>query len=369
MSGHGEAGLKPAHFTPNQPLEYAEELHKTALAIGQAGKGLLAADESTGSAKKRLEAVGKENNEDNRREWRDLFFTAPQDFEKSISGIILFEETLMKHSSQLEGKYKGKSFVDIIKSRGIIPGIKVDKGTVALPRTDPEETTTQGLDGLLDRCKQYYERGARFTKWRATYTITATTPSMLAIEDNAETLARYAAISQQAGLVPIVEPEVLMAGDFPIERSIEAHLAAYSALFAKLTLHKVDLAGLVLKASMVVPGDKFEGGKASPEQVGEVTVHVLSKTVPPLVPSIVFLSGGFGDSDSIAYLNAVNKQKQKNPNAAPWALTFSFGRALQGVAMKTWANGDIKGAQEKWAQRAEWCGQASEGKYQGDCPS
>jgi fructose-bisphosphate aldolase class I len=191
---------------------------------------------------------------------------------------------------------------------------------------------------------------------------------MLAIEDNAETLARYAAISQQAGLVPIVEPEVLMAGDFPIERSIEAHLAAYSALFAKFTLHKVDLAGLVLKASMVVPGDKFEGGKASPEQVGEATVHVLSKTVPPLVPSIVFLSGGFGDSDSIAYLNAINKQKQKNPNAAPWALTFSFGRALQGLAMKTWANGDIKGAQEKWAQRAEWCGQASEGKYQGDCP-
>ena len=160
-----------------------------------------------------------------------------------------------------------------------------------------------------------------------------------------------------------------MSGEFPIERSIEAHLAAYSALFAKLTLHKVDLAGLVLKASMVVPGDKYSGGKASPEQVAEATVHVLSKTVPPLVSTVCFLSGGFGDSDSIAYLNAINKQKQKNPNAAPWTLTFSFGRALQGVAMKAWADGDIKGAQEKWAERAGWCGQASESKYKGECPS
>lgn len=185
------------------------------------------------------------------------------------AGIITFEETLMKHESQLaDSKYKGQSFVEIIKSRGMVPGIKVDKGTVVLPRTSPEETTTQGLDGLLERCQQYYERGARFSKWRCTYTITDTTPSQLAIEDNAEVLARYAAISQQAGLVPIVEPEVLNTGTFTIERSIEAHLAAYSALFAKLALHRVDFAGLVLKASMVQPG--MEGGKkASPEQVAE----------------------------------------------------------------------------------------------------
>ncbi|KIW52414.1 hypothetical protein PV05_08052 [Exophiala xenobiotica] len=370
MSGRNSAPLRPQTFSPPQPLEHAEEMHKTALAIGADGKGLLAADESTGSIKKRLEKVGKDNTEDNRREWRDVMFTAEGDFESHISGIIMFEETLMKHDSRLESsKYKGKPFVDIIKSRGIIPGIKVDKGTVALPRTDPEETTTQGLDGLLDRCKTYYDRGARFSKWRSTYIVSATTPSSLAIMDNAEVLARYAAISQQAGLVPIVEPEVLMTHHQSIERSIEAHIAAYSALFERLALHKVDLASLVLKASMVTPGDKYAGGKADPEQVGEATVHVLAKTVPPLVPTIVFLSGGFSDADSIAYLNAINQQKQKNPRRAPWALTFSFGRALQGVAMEAWAKGDIKDSQSKWCDRAKWCGQAAQGKYKGECPS
>lgn len=361
-------GLTPNHFTPTQPLEHAEELHATALKIGEAGKGLLAADESTGSIKKRLSAVGKENTEDNRREWRDVMFTAPGKFEDHISGVITFEETLMNHDSQLEGsKYKGKSFVEVLQSRGIVPGIKVDKGTVALPRTSPEETTTQGLDGLLDRSKQYYERGARFSKWRCTYTISSTTPSQLAITDNAEVLARYAAISQQAGLVPIIEPELLMTHDQPLERSIEAHLAAYSALFERCALHKVDFAGLVLKASMVTPGEKHS--KGSPEAVAEATVHVLSKTVPPLVPTIVFLSGGFSDQTSIEYLNAINKKKQSNVSAAPWALTFSFGRALQGVAMQAWADGKLEDAQTKWVDRAKWSGAAAEGKYGGECPS
>lgn len=177
MASNGTSQLKPQTFTPPQPLEHAEELHKTALAMGAAGKGLLAADESTGSIKKRLEKVGKENTEDNRREWRDVMFTASGDFEKHISGIITFEETLMEHNATIASKYKGKSFVDVINARGIIPGIKVDKGTVALPRTSPEETTTQGLDGLLDRCKKYYERGARFSKWRCTYIVSPTTPS------------------------------------------------------------------------------------------------------------------------------------------------------------------------------------------------
>lgn len=350
-----------------QPLEHAEELHATAIKLGEAGKGLLAADESTGSIKKRLADVGKENTEDNRREWRDLLFTAAGPYEQHISGVITFEETLMQHNATLDSKYKGKSLVEVLQSRGVVAGIKVDKGTIALPRTSPEETTTQGLDGLLERSKQYYERGARFSKWRSTYTVSPTTPSALAIQDNAEVLARYAAISQQAGLVPIVEPEVLMTHDQPIERALEAHIAAYSAIFEKLALHRVDFAGLVLKASFVVPGQKHS--KASPEEVAEATVHLLGKTVPPLVPTIVFLSGGFSDADSIQYLNAINKRKQQTPNAAPWALTFSFGRALQGVAMKAWSEGDVKGAQEKWVDRAKWSGEAAVGKYAGGCPS
>lgn len=260
---------------PPGPLQHAKELHETAIKMGEAGKGLLAADESTGSIKKRLAAVNKENTEDNRREWRDMLFTASGPIEDSISGIIMFEETLMKHDAQLDSKYKGKSFVEIIKSRGIIPGIKVDKGVVALPRTDPEETTTQGLDGLLDRCKEFYERGARFSKWRCTYEVSPTTPSPLAIMDNAEVLARYAAISQQAGLVPIIEPEVLMTHNQPIERALDAHIAAYSAIFERCALHKVDFAGLVLKASMVSPGKEHSKGK--PEDVAKATVHLLSK--------------------------------------------------------------------------------------------
>lgn len=186
--------------------------------------------------------------------------------------------------------------------------------------------------------------------------------------DNAEVLARYAAISQQAGLVPIVEPEVLMTHDQPVERSIEAHIAVYSAISERLALHKVDFAGLVLKASMVVPGQEYQK-KASANQVAEATVHVLSKTVPPLVPTIVFLSGGLSDADSIEFLNAINERKQLNPSAAPWALTFSFGRALQGVAMQAWADGDTEDSQKKWVDRAMWSGQASEGKYEGGCPS
>ena len=350
----------------SEPFEHAKELHETARKMGEKGKGLLAADESTGSIKKRFEKVGKENTEDNRREWRDLLFTADGAFEKHISGVITFEETLMQHDAKLDSKYKGQSFVDVIKSRGIIPGIKVDKGTVALPRTNPEETTTQGLDGLLDRCKEFYERGARFSKWRCSYTVSPTTPSELAIEDNAEVLARYAAISQQAGLVPIVEPEVLMTHDQSIERSLEAHIAAYSRLFEKLALHKVDFEGCVLKASMVVPGEQHSKGK--PEQVAEATVQCLAKTVPPLIPTIVFLSGGLSDKDSIEYLNAINKYKQKNPGQCPWTLTFSYGRALQGEAMQAWANGDSKDSQKKWVDRATWSGQAAEGKYDGGCP-
>jgi fructose-bisphosphate aldolase, class I len=352
---------------PPGPLEHAIELHATAVKLGEPGKGLLAADESTGSMKNRLENVGKENTEDNRREWRDVLFTAAAPIENYISGIITFEETLMKHNAELDSEYKGQSFVEVMKSRGIIPGIKVDKGVVNLPQTEPEETTTQGLDGLLDRCKQYYGRGARFSKWRCTYIVSPTTPSPLAIMDNAEVLARYAAISQQAGLVPIVEPEVLTAHDQSIQRSLEAHIAAYSAIFERLALHKVDFAGLILKASMVLPGDK-SGQKAAPEQVGEATLQCLSKTVPPLVPTVVFLSGGLTDAESIKNLDAINKLKNKNTRAAPWALTFSFGRALQGVAMQLWADNKREESQSQWVDRAKWSSEAAVGEYSGSCP-
>ncbi|OAG36496.1 hypothetical protein AYO21_09303 [Fonsecaea monophora] len=253
------------------------ELHTTALALGAEGKGLLAADESKGSIKKRLEKLKKENAEDNRREWRDVMFTAEGPFEKYISGKIICQH------------HQGTGDQTL--------GIKVDKGTVTLPRTVPEETTTEGLYGLLERCKQYYERGARFT-----------------------------------------------------------------AVFA------VDFAGLVLKASMVVPGD-MSGQKASPEQVAEAAVHVLSKTVPQPVPTIVFLSGGLSDSDSISFLNAINKRKQSNPPAALWALTFSFGRALQGVAMQAWADGKLKESQSMWVDQAKWSREAAAGKYESGCPS
>ncbi|KAK4496642.1 hypothetical protein PRZ48_012624 [Zasmidium cellare] len=356
-----------SHLEAPIKLEHEAELHETAKKLGAAGKGLLAADESRGSDKKRLEALGKEDSEDNRREWRDILFTAPQNIEEHISGVITFEDTLMKHSATLDSKYKGQPLVEVLKSRGIIPGVKVDKGTIALPRTSPEETSTQGLDGLLDRCKEFYARGARFTKWRATYTVSQTTPSALAIANNAEILARYAAVSQQAGLVPIVEPEVLMTHDQPIERSLEAHIAAYSAIFERLALHKVDFKGLILKASMVTPGK--DHSKGSPEAVAEATVHLLSKTVPPLVPTIVFLSGGFGDADSILYLDAINKKKREDVSAAPWALTFSYGRALQSKAMKAWSEGKVEEAQSAWADRAKWCGEAAVGKYQGGCPA
>jgi fructose-bisphosphate aldolase, class I len=360
-------GITNQVFEPPGPLEHAKELHATAVKLGEPGKGLLAADESTRSIKKRLEKVGKENTEDSRREWRDVLFTVGAPIENYISGVITFEETLMKHSAELDSRYKGQLFVDVLKSRGIIPGIKVDKGVVNLPQTDPEETTTEGLDGLLDRCKQYYERGARFSKWRCTYVVSPTTPSALAIMDNAEVLARYAAISQQAGVVPIVEPEVLMTHDQSIQRSLEAHIAAYSAIFERLALHKVDFAGLILKASMVLPGDK-SGQKATPEQVAEATLQCLSKIVPPLVPTIVFLSGGMSDTESIKNLDAINKLKNKNPKAAPWALTFSFGRALQGVAMQSWADNKREESQSQWVDRAKWSSEAAVGEYSGSCP-
>ncbi|TFK49422.1 fructose-bisphosphate aldolase class-I [Heliocybe sulcata] len=353
-------------FTPSPALKNADEMHSVAKALVADGKGLLAADESTGSIKKRLESVGKENNDDNRREWRDLMFTAEGPLEKYLGGVITFEETLMKHDAQLNTQFKGTPLRDVIKNRNIIPGIKTDQGTKPLPRTEPEETTTEGLDGLLARSQGYYQAGARFAKFRTTYIVTASTPSQLAIEDNANVQARYASISQAAGLVPIVEPEVLCNGDFTIERSAEAHIAAYTHLFRTLSLHKVDFAGMILKASMVVPGDK-SGKVNTPEEVAAATLHVLSKTVPPIVPGIVFLSGGLGEADALAYLNAINQLANKDRSVAPWKLSFSFGRALQGEAMKVWAkSGDIKKAQDTFMLRAKWCWEAAQGEYRGE---
>ncbi|KZT28101.1 fructose-bisphosphate aldolase class-I [Neolentinus lepideus HHB14362 ss-1] len=350
-------------FTPSPTLKNADTLHAVAKALVADCKGVLAADESTGSIKKRLESVGKENSDDNRREWRDLMFTAEGPWKNSA---ITFEETLMKHNAQLSTRFKGTPLRDVIKKRGIIPGIKTDKGTNPLPRTEPEETTTEGLDGLLERSQDYYNAGVRFAKFRTTYVVTASTPSQLAIENNAEIQARYASTSQAAGLVPIVEPEVLCNGDFTIERSAEAHIAAYTHLFRTLTLHKVDFSDMILKASMVVPGDK-SGKVATPEQVGAATLHMLSKTVPPLVPGIVSLSSGLSEKDALAYFNAINKLAKRDHSSASWKLSFSFGRALQGEAMKVWAEtGDVKKTQETFLLRAKWCWEAAQGEYKGE---
>ncbi|KAL8516854.1 hypothetical protein ACS0TY_015204 [Phlomoides rotata] len=333
--------------------KYADELIANAAYIGTPGKGILAADESTGTIGKRLASINVENVESSRRALRELLFTAPGAL-KCLSGIILFEETLYQKTAA------GKPFVDVMKEAGVLPGIKVDKGTVELAGTNGE-TTTQGLDGLAARCQKYYEAGARFAKWRSVLKIGQNEPSQLAINENANGLARYAIICQENGLVPIVEPEILVDGSHDIHKCADVTERVIAACYKALNDHHVLLEGTLLKPNMVTPGS--DSPKVAPEVVAEYTVRALQRTMPAAVPAVVFLSGGQSEEEATRNLNAMNKLKTKKP----WTLSFSFGRALQQSTLKAWAGKEenIGKAQAALLARCKANSEATLGTYQG----
>jgi len=327
------------------------ELHETAKALVAEGKGILAADESDRTIKKRFDSIGVESTEENRRAYRELLFTTPG-AEEFISGVILFDETIRQSSSD------GTPFPNVLESRGIIPGIKVDKGTKPLALAE-DETITEGLDGLRERLAEYHELGARFTKWRATYSIGGERPSEYCAWTNAHALARFAALSQEAGLVPIVEPEVLMDGDHSIEESAKATGRALNAVYTELHDQRIDLHGTLLKPNMVLSGYDASA-RADVGEVAEATLECLYRHVPAAVPGIVFLSGGQTDEDATAHLNAMNA---RGPH--PWELSFSYGRALQAPALKAWGGdpANAEDAQKAFYRRAKFNGAARTGSY------
>lgn len=332
-----------------------KELKATAEAIVAPGKGILAADESTSTMGKRLQGIGVENTEENRRQYRQLLFTCNEQMNSAISGVILFHETLYQQADN------GTPFVKILENRGIIPGIKVDKGVVPLMGTD-DESTTQGLDDLTKRCVQYRKDGCRFAKWRCVLKIRQNCPSPLSILENANVLARYAVCCQQAGIVPIVEPEVLPDGDHDLDRTQKVTEQVLAAVYKALNDHHVYLEGTLLKPNMVTPGQSCTK-KYTPADVARATVTTLQRTVPAAVPGIVFLSGGQSEEEASVNLDAINKY----PGKKPWALTFSYGRALQASALKAWAGkpGNVKHGQEEFLKRAKACSEAALGKYGG----
>ena len=331
----------------------ANDLAAIALAMVAPGKGILAADESTGTIGKRFDGIHVENTEENRRAYRDMLFST-RALGDHISGVILYDETLRQKSAG------GVSFVDVMAKSGILPGIKVDTGAKDLPMCAGEKIT-EGLDNLPKRCAEYVKLGAKFTKWRAVIEIGRDMPSSTCIAANAHALARYAAICQEAGLVPIVEPEVLMDGDHSIERCEEVTEWTLNALYEALYLHRVVLEHSVLKPSMVISGKKC--AKQAPiEEVAARTVRTLKRTVPAAVAGIVFLSGGQSDEVATAHLNSMNAQFKGN---LPWPLSFSYGRALQQASLKAWkgASGNVAAAQAALAHRSKMNGLASLGRY------
>lgn len=329
-------------------------LNSIARAMVAKGKGILAADESTGTIGKRLASINAENNEANRRAWRQLLFTT-KGYGKYVSGVILYDETLRQASDD------GKSFVEILKDEGVIPGIKVDKSTNPLAGA-PGELTTDGLDGLRDRLNEYRELGAQFTKWRAVITIGDHIPSDYCINVNAHALARYAALSQEAGLVPIVEPEVLMDGDHSIEICNYATERTLRKVFQELAGQRVDIQGMVLKPNMVLSGTDAED-RADAQTVARMTIECFKKTIPAAVPGIAFLSGGQDDEEATVNLDAINKLAKSE--GAPWELTYSYGRGLQATPLKTWSANpnNIPAAQKAFIERAKATAAAREGKY------
>jgi fructose-bisphosphate aldolase class I len=326
-------------------------LEETARAIVAEGKGILAADESDGTIKKRFDSIGVESTEDNRRAYRELLFTT-EGAEEYISGVILFDETIRQSAED------GTPFPKLLESKGIIPGIKVDKGAKPLALSD-SETVTEGLDGLRERLNEYRELGARFAKWRATYSIEADKPSEYCVWTNAHALARYAALCQEAGLVPIVEPEVLQDGTHTLEESNKATGRVLQAVYTELHDQRVDYRGTLLKPNMVLSGYDASD-RASVEEVAKATLECFDKHVPAAVPGIVFLSGGQTDEDATAHLNAMNAL---GPH--PWELSFSYGRALQAPALKTWGGKpeNVRAAQQAYYHRAKMNGAARTGMY------
>src|ERR1700683_5054718 len=331
------------------------DLTKVALAMVARGKGLLAADESTGTIKKRFDAIKVESTEETRRDYREMLFRSQEAMSKYISGVILYDETIWQNAKE------GTPLIRIIEQSGSIPGTKVDEETQPLPNC-PGELVTAGLDKLAERLKKYYERGARFAKWRAVIDIGHGIPSMTAIRVNAHALARYAALCQAAQIVPIVEPEVLMDGDHDIDRCYDVTKRVLNKTFQELRVQRVALEGMVLKPNMVVSGKK-NPKQASVEEVAEKTVRLLKNCVPAAVPGIAFLSGGQSDEDATAHLDAMNRI-----GGLPWPLSFSYGRALQAAPQKAWSGKaeNVAAGQRAFIHRARMNSLASKGEWKGD---
>ena len=332
-----------------------ELLSKTAAAMVAKGKGILAADESSGTCEKRFKSVNVECTEENRRAYRNLLFSTPG-VEQFLSGVILFDETARQKAPD------GTPIPEYLAKKGIVPGIKVDKGTVQLPLAAPGELVTEGLDGLSKRLEEYFKMGCRFAKWRAVITIGPDMPSAACITANADVLARYAAACQQAGIVPMIEPEVLLDGNHAAERSEEVHEETLRATYETLPRYNVSVEHLILKTSMVVSG-KDNARQAGIDEVAERTLRVLKRTVPAAQPGIVFLSGGQSDEAATAHLNAMAAAGR-----LPWPLTFSYSRALQNPALKAWRGqaGNVAAAQKAFHHRAQMNALAAQGKWRSE---
>jgi len=331
------------------------DLNKVALAMVTPGKGILAADESSGTIKKRFDAINVASTEESRRDYREMMFRTREAMAQYISGVILYDETIWQDAKD------GTPLIKLIEQAGAIPGIKVDEGTQALPNC-PGELITVGLDKLGERLKKYYERGARFAKWRAVIDIGQQVPTMTAIHVNAHALARYAALCQAAEIVPIVEPEVLMDGDHDIDRCYDVTQRVLNKTFQELRIQRVALEGMILKPNMAIAGKKC-AKQSSVQEVAEKTIRLLKACVPAAVPGIAFLSGGQSDEDATAHLDAMNRI-----GGLPWRLTFSYGRALQAAPQKAWSGKpeNVAAGQRAFAHRARMNGLASKGEWKAD---
>ena len=326
------------------------ELNRIALKIISSGKGILAADESNGTMTKRLESVNVKSSEENRLKFRSILFTS-KNMMDCIGGVILYDETIRQ-------TFEGKTIPEIITETGAIPGIKVDTGAKKLAKSENEKIT-EGLDGLRERLKNYYNLGARFTKWRAVYTISDQFPSKLAVETNAHALARYSALVQEAGMVPIVEPEVLMDGKHSIEDCFNKTSEVIKKCFDALIFQKIDLKGVILKPNMILPGSN-SNKKYSTEEIANLTLKCLMNSVPSEVPGIAFLSGGQTETEATKNLDTINKL-----NKSKFIMTYSYGRALQKGALKYWSKNtnDVNGTQKIFNHRAKMCSMAALGKW------